>query len=271
MSESSLPNYNSLLQGGPRSRPLAKKILGLLLKSGKELHPTSKETLKKLFPNSPEDKLEDQKSKVNSSVSHLKYYNFVEGERYGPIRLKYRTPLCWLANTPNVPFAYIGLLGERRYPVSITDTAIELLKTDPNVGVEPERVVIVTSPKIVAEWDGAINVRVDEWKTMSEDELNDIDEVERRITWKIIELMRDYILIMDLTSGPRTAGIAFYELAIQFKIPLIYVYYPKKRLRWLNSRERLMREVGDVFYIEPEEKGERGPPTAKIRKKGEIY
>jgi hypothetical protein len=53
---------------------------------------------------------------------------------------------------------------------------------------------------------------------------------------------------MDLTSGPRPAGIAFYELATQYKVPLIYVYEPKKKLRWLISTERLEKEIGGVFF-----------------------
>jgi hypothetical protein len=270
VSEPSLPDYSALLQKGPRSRPLAKKILGLLLKDGKTLHGLfTKSTLKLLFPNVSEGKLKNLKSKVNSNVSLLERYNFIERVGRGSIKLKYRTPLCFIANTPKIPFAYIGLLGQRKYSVSETQTAIELLESDPNVGTKPEKVVVVTSQEMVGEWKNAINPRIKiSWETPGEEELNDIDKVEELIRPIMVELMRDYILIMDLTSGPRPAGIAFYELAVQFKVPLIYVYEPKKRLRWLISKEKLQEEIGGVFCIQPEEKG---PPITEIRKRPAIY
>jgi len=266
MSESSLPNYDALLHPkGPRSRPLAKKILGLLLKDGKTFHGLFEEKTLKL--------LKAPKSTVNSNVSLLERYNFIERVGRGSIRLKYRTPLCFIADTLGIPFAYLGLLGERKYSVSETQTAIELLKSDPNVGVKPEKVVVVTSQKMVGQWEGGISpdVKVDEWKTLSENELTNINEVERSIKSKIIELMRDYILIMDLTSGPRPAGIAFHKLAVRFKVPLIYVYLPKNKLSWVISKENLREEIGGVFYMEPEEKVEKREPTDKIRKRGVIY
>jgi len=265
MSEPSLPNYDSLLHPkGPRSRPLAKKILGLLLKDGKTFHGLYEEKTLKL--------LKAPKSTVNSNVSLLERYNFIERVGRGSIRLKYRTPLCFVANTPGIPFAYLGLLGERKYPVSETQTAIELLKSDPNVGVKPEKVVVVTTKKVVGQWEGAISPDVKiSWETPSENELTIIDEVERFIKPKIIELMRDYILIMDLTSGPRPAGIAFHKLAVRFKVPLIYVYLPKNKLSWVISKENLREEIGGVFYMEPEEKVEKREPTDKIRKRGVIY
>ncbi|MEM1589649.1 MAG: hypothetical protein QW175_04460 [Candidatus Bathyarchaeia archaeon] len=258
---SDLPDYDKLLK--KKSSYAAKKILGFLLKEGKPLRPFKQEIVKKLNVCS--------KNTIHHHLNFLELYNFIESA-HPPIKLKYKTPLCWLANTPRVSFAYLGLLGERRYPVSETETAIELLKSDPNVGAKPEKIVVLTSQEVIGEWKDGISPEIKiTWETLSEEELNDIDKVEEFIKPKIIELMKNYILIMDLTSGPRTAGLAYYELADQFKIPLIYVYYPKKRLRWLISKEKLMKEVGGVFYIESEEKGERGPLTTRIRKRGEIY
>jgi sulfur carrier protein ThiS len=238
--------------------------LGLLLKSGKELHTHSDETLKKLFPGFSKEKIEALKSKVSDNVSILERYNFIEGKR--PIRLKYKTPLCWIANTPEVSFAYLGLLGTRKYDVSETETAIKLLREE---GINPEKIVVATSQEAIGDWAGHINpdLRI-EWLTMDDKkELTDIDKVEERIKPKIIELMKDYVLIMDCTSGPRPAGIAYQKLAPQFKVPLIYVYEPEKRLIWLISKEELTKEIGGVFYIEPEEKVE---PT-KPRKRVVIY
>lgn len=265
--DDSPPDYRVLLQTGPRSRPLAKKILGLLLKSGKELHHT--EILKKLFPGLSEEKIRNMKSTVSNNVSVLETYNFIKREPRGPIRLKYKTPLCWIANTPGVSFAYFGLLGMRKYEVSETETAINLLR---EVGINPERIVVVSSQEAIGDWAGHIdpNMRI-EWLTMDDKkELSDIDKVEEKIRPEIIKLMKDYILIMDLTAARKLAGIAFHKVAFQFKVPLIYVYEPEKRLRWLISKEDLAEEIGSVFYIEPEEKVEKGEPT-KARKRVVIY
>jgi hypothetical protein len=262
MSECSLPDYGALLKRGPSSRPHARKILGLLLESGRELHVFEDETLRKLFPDG-----KYKKSTVENNILVLERYNFIVKERRGPIRLKYKTPLCWLANTPGTPFAYLGLLGERRYPVSETETAIELLKSDPNVGVKPEKIIVLTTKKVVGQWEEGISPDLKiSWETTSEEDLNDIDKVEEFIKPIICDLMRNYILIMDLTSGPRPAGIAFYELAIQFKVPLIYVYEPKKKLRWLISREKLEKEIGGVLQMEPREKGDTYIESARRRR-----
>jgi len=267
MSECTLPDYSALQRKGPGSRPLARKILWLLLKSGEELHVFEDESLKRLFPDG-----KYKKSTVENNILVLERYNFIVKERRGPIRLKYKTPLCWLANTPNVPFAYLGLLGERKYPVSETETAIELLKSDPNVGVKPEKIVVLTSNKVVGEWEGGISPDLKiSWETRSEEELNDIDKVEEFIKPMICDLMRNYILIMDLTSGPRPAGIAFYELATQFKVPLIYVYEPKKKLKWLISKEKLLEEIGGVFYSESEERVKERRAFEEFRKRRIVY
>jgi len=272
MSEDELPNYAALLGKGPFSRRLAKRILGDLLKSGRELHAYEREYMEKLFPGKPWNEILKNKSKVFNAVACLIQNYFVEKSLRGPIRLKWRTPLCWLANTPDVPFAYLGLLGRRRYPVSETETAVKLLESDPNVGRIPEKIVVVTTNRVIGEWEDGISsdLKID-WRTCGEDKLNDIDVVKEKVKPLIIELMKNYILIMDLTSGPRPAGVAFHELALECKVPLIYVYEPIKKLRWLISKEKLMKEIGGVFYIVSDEEAEKGRDVARRRKKRIVY
>ncbi|MGQ9507426.1 MAG: winged helix-turn-helix domain-containing protein [Candidatus Bathycorpusculaceae bacterium] len=236
-----LQNFDMLLKKGPSSRPVAKKILGLLLRSGKELSPFAKETLERLgipFKN---------RNRLYHHLSLLEEGNFIERVRGGPIRLKFRTPLCFVADTPCIPLAYFGLLGAKTFEVSITETAVGLLKAE---GKNPERIVVVTSQKAVGEWAGSISpfLKV-EWLTMTEHDLNDPLRVEERVKPKVVELMKDYNLIMDCTSGPRPAGIAFYGLAQRLRVPLIYVYAPEKRLIWLIGRDRLREEVGGCFIM----------------------
>lgn len=235
--ESELPNYEGLK--GTRRR-YVKEILGLLLKHGRDF--SFNELLKALgIP--PE-----RKSTLFNNLATLQKFNLITRVKRGPIGLKFKTPLCFLAGTPNVSYAYLGLLGVRRgRQVSETETALRALG---GLGMKFERIVVVTTQEAVGDWSGAISPELKiEWHTLSEGELNRVERVEERVEPKVVELMKGYVLIMDCTSGPRPAGIAFYRLAIKHKVPLIYVYEPQEELIWLQSREDLERELGQLFVL----------------------
>lgn len=230
-----LPLYDRLRAS---RRPLAKRILGLLLREGREF--SHKELLEALGLKS------EDKSKLSNNLDVLKNLNFVVREKRAPVRLKFRTPLCFVAGTPNVPYAYLGLLGVRDgWEVSETETALGVLG---DLGISFERVVVASTYSAIGTWSGAIDSRLEiEWLVMSEDDFNRVEVVEDRVKLKVFELVRDYVLIMDCTSGTRPAGIAFYSLASRFKVPLVYVYEPEKKLIWLISRDMLKKELEGVY------------------------
>ena len=224
VTESELPNYEKLRR---TNRRYVRRILGLLLKYRKEFR--FSELLKKL--NIPSK----NKSTLSINLDILKGFNFITAEERGPIKLKFKTPLCFITNTPNVPYVYLGLLGVKdKWKVSETETALEILE---GTGLRFDKIIVVTTQKAIGSWSGAISPKLGvEWHTLSEDDFNRIEMVEERIKPKLIELMERYIVIMDCTSGPRPAGIAYYRLASRFKVPLIYVYEPEKKLLWLISK-----------------------------------
>ncbi|MBS7618506.1 winged helix-turn-helix transcriptional regulator [Candidatus Bathyarchaeota archaeon] len=244
IAQSEFPNYEELSK---RKWKYTKPILGLLLRSGKAF---SHSELVKIL-NIPQKR----KSTLWYNLDVLEKLGFIARERVetrekwvkrGPIKLKFKTPLCFIANTLGVPYAYLGLLGLKdKLEVSETETAVKILE---NIGLKFERIVVVTTQKAVGVWSNAIDPRLKiEWHTLSEAEFNRIERVEERVRPIVVELMREYILIMDCTSGPRPAGIAYYRLASQFKVPLIYVYLPDKTLLWLISKEMLEKELKHLY------------------------
>lgn len=237
--ESEFPNYEEL---GRTNRKYVRRILGLLLKYGREFR--SSELLRKL--NIPSR----NKSTLSINLDVLQSFNFITREKRGPIKLKFKTPLCFIASTPNVPYAYLGLLGVKdKWEVSETETALKILE---GIGLRFDKIMVVTTQKAVGDWSGAINPELKiEWYTLSEDDFNRIEMVEGRVKPKLAELMEKYILIMDCTSGTRPAGIAYYRLASRFKVPLIYVYEPEKKLLWLVSKEMLENELRHLFILDP--------------------
>jgi hypothetical protein len=160
--------------------------------------------------------------------------------------LRWRTPICFIADTPNVPYAYLGLLGVKdKREVSETETAVQALEAS---GIIVDKIVVATTQEAIGSWSNSIDPRLKiEWVTMRREELNRIEDVRDRIRPKLLELMEGFNVIMDCTSGTRPAGIAYYNLAIQHKVPLIYVYEPEKELIWLISRRDLERDLGHLF------------------------
>lgn len=134
--------------------------------------------------------------------------------------------------------AYIGLLGvkEQREEAEIS-VAIELLKKDK---MEVDLAYVVTSTEGVVSWQSdKLNVQ---WILCDGDSMIDIDKIEGKVQIVLKDLIKDHLVIMDCTSFNKPATIAIYELAQQYMIPLIYVYRPKRKLKWLISRNDLINK-----------------------------
>jgi len=117
--------------------------------------------------------------------------------------------------------------------------AIELLKYEK---ITPNLSYVTTSPEALSDWK---HVRLPyEWILCYEDEIVDIDAVRSKVQPQLEVLLRDYLVIMDCTSSTKPATIAFYQLAQMYLVPLVYVQETTRRLKWLISRNSIMREVG---------------------------
>jgi hypothetical protein len=178
-------------------------------------------------------------STLKYNLDILIRYNIVKSEVKGTYRLKYLTPLCYVFGNKPLPVAYVGLLGrrgERKEPE--TKTALKILE---NEGFRPESIHVLTTFEALNDWK---NEKLSyEWIICYEDEISDIDSVKNKVQKRLESLMRDYVVIMDCTSATKPATIAYYELAQTYQAPLIYIYEPKLKLKWLKSKETIAKEI----------------------------
>ncbi len=157
----------------------------------------------------------------------------------GLIKLQYRTPLSYIFDSPS-PYAYLGLLGEKNEREEAeTETAISLLKEK---GISFKKIVVATTHNAVAEWENLTYLNV-EWCLLDNEEISRVDAVEESVESRLIELVGNYSVVMDCTSATKPATIAYYRLAVKFKVPLIYVYEKRRELVWIVSIEDLKKEL----------------------------
>lgn len=156
----------------------------------------------------------------------------------GTYGLRYRTPICYLFDT-ETPIAYVGLLGRRNErTVPETEIAVKLLeKEEHKVGLK----YVVSSPEALNEWKA---MKLDcQWILCYEDEIIDIDSVKSKVIPQLQALLKEYVVVLDCTSATKPASIAFYEMAQEYLVPLIYVYERTQSLKWLISKETIKKRL----------------------------
>lgn len=178
----------------------------------------------------------------NTLVNHLNAldlrFHVIERPVKGTYRLRFKTPLSYIfAPEDSYPVVYLGLLGRRdRRNTSETEVALELLKRD---GFVPELTYVTTSVEALEEWK---ELKLPyQWITAYEAQIADIDEVKKRVRPQLEILLKDYVVILDCTSATKPATIAYYELAQEYYTPLVYVYEPIKQLKWLISKDTILK------------------------------
>ena len=107
---------------------------------------------------------------------------------------------------------------------------------------KPDLAYVVTSPDALNNWKTLKPPY--QWILCYEDEIIDADSVKRKTAPQLLSLLRDYIVIMDCTAATKPSTIAYYELAQEFCVPLIYIYEEKKQLKWLISQETIKAKLG---------------------------
>jgi len=187
-----------------------------------------------------------RRSSVKDSVlayhlDRLQRLNVVEQEAKGTYRLTYKTPLCFiLEKVPEIPIAYFGLLGRKESrPKPEPTVALQLLQKE---GIKPKFVYVVTSPEALNEWK---ELKLPyQWILSYEEEIISIDAIKNKVAPQLESLLRDLIVILDCTSATKPATIAYYELAQNYCVPLIYIYEETKQLKWLLSKETIRKKLG---------------------------
>ena len=222
------PNYELL--SGPRVKG-AREVLRFLL---------SREGGKARFSEIA-GALGVKKQTLEHRLSILSRCGLIEREPRAPISVKFRTPLCFIRDTPKVPYAYLGLLGMREGRVEAeTEAAVSLLEGELKASFE--LVTVLTTREATGSWSESVPRGLEERMEtlhLSKEAMGDILSVEERIRPKVSRLARGYKLVMDCTSGMRPAGIAYYRLAMEYNVPLVYVYEGERKLFWLISKRDL--------------------------------
>lgn len=190
-----------------------------------------------------------KKQTLEHRLSILNKCGLIEREPRGPISVKFKTPLCFVCDTPGIPYAYLGLLGMREGRAEAeTETAVALLEEE--LKAKFELVTVLTTREATGSWSESMPKALEERTEtlhLSKEAMGDILSVEDRIRPKVSKLARGHKLIMDCTSGMRPAGIAYYRLAMEYKIPLVYVYEDERKLFWLISKRELKEEFKRIL------------------------
>ena len=168
----------------------------------------------------------------------LKDKGFIKALSKGRYRLNYLTPLIYIDKQfIKKKSAYLGLLGlkmEREDPEY--RVAISQLEKE---GYGIARKVVVTTLKALQDWGEEI-INDANFLLLKEEQLFDPKNTEKALKNKITELIKEYFLIVDITSGPRTAAIALFKISIKNYIPVIYIREDTGQLIWVSHPKELI-------------------------------
>lgn len=179
-------------------------------------------------------------SVLTHHLNRLQRFNVIQREVKGTYRLKFKTPLCFMFDSKQkVPIAYFGLLGQRESREEPEpEVAQKLLEKEQ---LKPDMINVVTSPEALNDWK---QLKLPyQWILCYEEEIINVDLVRKKVTPQLLSLLKDYIVIMDCTSATKPATIAYYELAQNYCVPLIYIYEETKQLKWLLSKEAIRNKL----------------------------
>ena len=179
-------------------------------------------------------------SVLTHHLNRLQRFNVIQREVKGTYRLKFKTPLCFMFDSKQkVPIAYFGLLGQRESREEPEpEVAQKLLEKEQ---LKPDMIYVVTSPEALNDWK---QLKLPyQWILCYEEEIINVDLVRKKVTPQLLSLLKDYIVIMDCTSATKPATIAYYELAQNYCVPLIYIYEETKQLKWLLSKEAIRNKL----------------------------
>jgi hypothetical protein len=171
-------------------------------------------------------------------INRLIQSNVLKSLAKGTYGLRFKTPMSYLFGT-DTPIAYVGLLGRRNNrSIPVTDVAVKLLEIEKH---PVQLKYVVSTPDALQEWSP---LKPDcQWLLCYEDEIFDIDSIKNKVRPQLEALLKDNIVILDCTSATKPASIAFYELAQEYLIPLIYVYENNQSIKWLISKDSIIKKL----------------------------
>jgi len=190
------------------------------------------------------DKTKLPGSTIIYHLNRLIAYKIVESPVKGYYRLKRKAPLCYIYQDTTIPTVYFGLLGikeDRSEPEPLT--AIKLLKKEK---INPTQQYVVTTPEALEEWKN--HQLPYKWILCYNDEIRNIEAIRSKVKPTLENLLTNNLAILDCTSATKPATLAYYKLAQEYHLPLIYVNEKPLEIVWLNSREDIVK----TLMTEPE-------------------
>jgi len=196
---------------------------------------------------------EDKKPTLYSRLKRLEQLGYIKYYS-GVATLVSKTPLCFVM-AADVDYAYVGLLGRKVWPEINEPEPITAISKLAEKGLRIRKIVIVTTQEAYGDWASYIQkysqYRDIDWKMITIKQMNNIQAVADIVEPKVFELSKQYIPILDCTSGTRPAGIAYHEIAHTLMTPLIYVYTSKEfgehgevvEVNWLKNQEKMAEEL----------------------------
>ncbi len=161
----------------------------------------------------------------------------------GAYELSYKGIMSYLCGG-SAQFAYIGLLGIKKEESQEAEpnVAIKLLSKK---GISPKICYICTSRRAMESWPGGAGMKLPfAWILVEDKEIIDVDAVKEKVRPYLETLLQEHAVILDCTSATKPATIAYYELAQEYPVLLIYVYEESKELKWLISKEEVASRLG---------------------------
>ena len=178
---------------------------------------------------------------LTHNLRKLQKFRVIDMVTKGTYKLRYRTPLCYICQqqSKHTDVVYVGLLGKKdSRQIPETAVALQLLAS---TQLYPKLVYVSTSIDGLESWR---NLKLPYyWITLYEDEIFDIDTIKQKIRPQLESLLREFLVILDCTSATKPATVAYYELAREYLIPLVYVYEQSKKLKWLISTDSLAKTL----------------------------
>lgn len=193
----------------------------------------------------------EEATKFTSSVirhhldrAELEFHVIQKRKRRSPYALAHRSPLCFLFSEDR-KIAYFGLLGKGGTGIKDpeTVTAKEILEQREGFNLEIVHVLTTSSGRQSWSQDQRLYEINPRWTICSDQEVTSVETIRKKMLKEVIEALRDHLVVMDCTSLNKPATIAYYKIASELMLPLIYVSEEKKSLSWIISKEDIMNEM----------------------------
>jgi len=191
---------------------------------------------------------EQLRKEMNIAQSSLAYIlnilrkkGILEAKARGRFKISYLTPLIFL-NKEYITngIAYFGLLGlKMERPKPEYKIAIDQLE---KIGYKVRKKVIATALKAIQSWNEEVLNDV-EWFLLKENQLFNPKDAETALKQKVLYLAKNYPLIIDVTSGPRTAALALFKISSEHCIPTIYIREDTKQIIWIKHPDEILKDI----------------------------